>query len=112
MKQSKWIQIPEMSTPRSLATGAVLAGTLFIIGGRDEIKGHNSVEYYMPSMKRWMPAAPMNEVRTAAQAGVVNGNLYVLGGTWTNVLGTIERYDPEADKWLTVSPIQPFVTSF
>lgn len=72
------------------------------MGGRDNEKKLNSVECYIPNKNEWIPIEPMNEIRLGAQAGVANGALFVFGGRDERVSATIERYDPEENKWTLV----------
>lgn len=50
----------------------------------------------------------MNEIRSAAQAGVANGTLFVLGGKGDRNSPTIEKYDPQEDKWTMVAHISGY----
>lgn len=91
-----------MSTARELAAAAVLSGAIYVMGGRDDEQRLNSVECYNPNRNEWVSMAPMNEFRSGAQAGVVNGALFVFGGRDERVSPTIERYDPEENRWTLV----------
>lgn len=93
-----------MLDARGLAATAILSGTLYVMGGVDDTKRLDSVEYFIPYSNKWTHAAPMNEKRTGAQAGVANGCLYVFGGLGDEDVtsSSIEKYDPVEDKWTLV----------
>lgn len=92
-----------MSIARRFAAVAVLSGSIYVMGGRDNQQRYNSVECYTPGVNKWISLAPMNEIRSAAQAGTANGALFIFGGIGQiGVSSTIETYDPKEDKWTMV----------
>lgn len=94
---------------RSTAGVAVMAGRLYVVGGRDGSVCHRSVEVFDPHTNKWTMRAPMNKRRGGVGVGVANGYLYALGGhdcpaSNPSVLRTetVERYDPGTDTWTLV----------
>lgn len=49
--------------------------------------------------------ASMKQARSAPQAGVVGGKIYVLGGGGFEQARSMERYDPEANIWTSVTTL-------
>lgn len=102
IKSDTWTEVAPLSTAREFAAAAVLSGAIYVMGGRDNENKLNSVECYIPNKNEWISIEPMNEIRSGAQAGVANGTLIVFGGRDERVSATIERYDPEENKWILV----------
>ena len=60
----------------------------------------------------WQTKAPMSQARTGLGVAVVDGKIYAIGGYTehdddvpVNGVGTNERYDPETDTWITLTPM-------
>ncbi|MCM3871311.1 MAG: hypothetical protein ND895_11555, partial [Pyrinomonadaceae bacterium] len=55
----------------------------------------------------WMTATPMTSARYGMATGVIDGKIYVAGGTsdGTNMLNTLEVFDPVMNTWSTVAPM-------
>lgn len=58
-----WSYVSPMSSMRSTAAVAVMAGRLYVVGGRDGSLCHRSVECYDPHTNKWTLRAPMNKRR-------------------------------------------------
>ena len=61
-----------------------------------------------PTSNFWVAKTAMPTGRTMTASGVVNNKIYVIGGYTgayingsSNIVGTVEEYDPAMDKWTT-----------
>lgn len=85
---------------REFATGAVLNGKLYVVGGEHFTAiSLRSVEAYDPVTNVWTTKAPMPISFAFGAAGVVNGVLYVAAG------GVLLAYDQATDTWTTRAPV-------
>ncbi|CAF5175508.1 unnamed protein product, partial [Rotaria magnacalcarata] len=89
---------PTSSCQASVAV-TVFDGCLFVIGGQDGISCLHLVE------NSTMDSCCINrEKRLGAAVAVLDGYLYAIGGSDGQCsLSTVERYDPKANKWSSVS---------
>ena len=92
---------------------AALNGKIYVIGGYDDSKPLSSVEEYDPMTDTWNEKAPMAYSRFRHQLTVGNGKIYAIGGSGTNIAGSntqilasIEEYDPETNKWTEKAPMK------
>lgn len=106
---NKWFAVAPMPTARNSAAGAVVRGTLYVIGGRTVSDGNlNVVEVYDPISDRWERARPMPQAQAGLAASVLNGKIYVFGGEYFSaggggVYAEAWEYDPRTDKWRGVA---------
>lgn len=114
-----WSQKQPMPTPRHHHVSAVVAGKLFIIGGRYglETSDHrfnntNANEVYDPKQNAWVSLDPMPTDRSGAAATAVKESIYVLGGETNNYpkesQGTYnknEKYDTARNTWTSEPPM-------
>eukprot|EP00808_Paulinella_micropora_P006964 g61873.t1 len=90
----------EMSCPRAYAAGAVLGGSLYVLGGvGNEGEIWRTAERYNPATDTWEPLPPMKHKRAGGAAAVLDGLLYVLGGYCDATLSSVERFDPRLNRW-------------
>ena len=55
---------------------------------------------------RWEELAPLRMARNGLAVAVYGNQIYAIGGeTSQGVTGVLERYDPETDRWSSLSPI-------
>ncbi|HPE31319.1 MAG TPA: kelch repeat-containing protein [Parvularculaceae bacterium] len=113
----RWAPRAPLPTPRNSATGSVVNGLLYVIGGRTVSDGNTPVvEVYEPVSDRWQKCAPLpasaNTGAPKGQSGLAsavwNGKIYVFGGEWQNpttagVYADVFEYDPRQDKWRAVA---------
>ena len=126
-----WSESAPMLIPRSGSAACVLNGLIYVIGGwHASTENTNKVERFDPAKNQWQFVCPMHERRyrpgvsvcTALfsvpdqqqrlQEGAATKNhrrnnvdcIYVMGGEegWDRYHESIERYDPERDRWETV----------
>ncbi|XP_021941903.1 kelch-like protein 5, partial [Zootermopsis nevadensis] len=90
-----------------LALGlAVLRGSVYAMGGRDDDQIHRTAERYDCKANQWSWIAPMNTKRYGGGAAVLNDKIYVAGGSnIENFLNSVEVYDPDTDQWTFVAPM-------
>jgi N-acetylneuraminic acid mutarotase len=94
-------------TPRNHATAGVIAGKLYVTGGR--APGHEAedadnvtvTEVYDPATDAWQALAPLPTPRSGGAGVVLGDKLYVLGGGLPGnaVTATVERFDPATGAW-------------
>ena len=107
-----WQRLTDMPTVRSDAKAAVVAGRIYVLGGRvgKDNRGVNLttlkvVEMYDPQTDTWVRKQDMSRRRAAFGIGVVAGKIYAIGGTvdlqpeapWR--VDLVEVYDPATDTW-------------
>jgi len=96
-----------MPTARNHAVYGVIAGKLYVAGGRapghEAEDGTNVVatEAYDPATNSWTALADLPTPRSGGAGAVLDGKLYVLGGglPGSTVYKIIERYDPASNTW-------------
>jgi large repetitive protein len=95
-----WTQAAALPDGRQDASGAVVDGRLFIVGGRTPTT-QNAVSAYDPKADKWetQPAVPVLSVNHG-NVGSYNGKLYFFGG---RAINEAYVFDPSAKKW---SPIK------
>jgi len=86
------------------ATGAVVDGVLYVVGGLlpDEyVWAIADVWAYSPISDSWTTRAPMPAARASACCGVINGEIYVIGGNDAARLtfSTLYIYNPSSNTW-------------
>lgn len=105
-----------MERGRSYFALACVDHSIFAVGGQDRGKDDGSrraqafVDRFDLYSERWFSVAPLLEGRVgcAAAALAVAGKeyLFVCGGSNSeNTLTSVERYDPQEDKWEEVAPM-------
>ena len=102
-----WQQLPKMNQARMWPAGGIIAGKLYVVGGRDGEKELDSCEVLDLNADnlQWESCAPMDSPRAGAGAAVLVNKLYVFGGGMDeqNKIETSEAYDPNTDQWGLVS---------
>ena len=100
----KWILLPGMPHAADEATGCVLNGRLYVIGGRGSRKLR--VLELKRSGPSWSCKADLPDARHAAASVVFRGRIWLMGG-WVNGKSTasVIMYDDKADKWLRGPPL-------
>jgi len=112
----RWVRIGAMPTPLGETVALSLDDQIHLItgslhGATDDAQGATGTHLvYDASANSWSEAKPAPTARSSATGAVIDGQLYVAGGRRredggiTN-LGTLERYDPEADAWTPLRPM-------
>jgi hypothetical protein len=94
----QWRAAPPMRTARSDPCAAVLDGSIYVMGGRDDDdRALAAVECFRDG--RWQPAPSMNIARYGACAATLDGSIYVIGGITMGYdrTSSVERF--RDDKW-------------
>lgn len=115
--EGEWCELPALRTARASTSAAAVGGRIYVVGGYNETQDLASLECFDPAFPdQWHQLTPMHAPRFSAEAVACAGSLYVLGGSVGvvdrassaatlshEVLGTVERYDPKANRWRPVS---------
>lgn len=100
---------PIPTTNQGSASGGVIDGKLYVVGGclNGDCRAGvtNLLQVYDPVADTWTTKASMPTTRFGMATGVIAGKLYVAGGS-TNCgpclgITTLEVYDPVTDAWTT-----------
>uniref|UniRef100_A0A6Q2X047 Kelch-like protein 20 n=1 Tax=Esox lucius TaxID=8010 RepID=A0A6Q2X047_ESOLU len=116
---NEWRMVASMSKRRCGVGVSVLDDLLYAVGGHDGSSYLNSVERYDPKTNQWSSdVAPTSTCRTSVGVAVLGGYLYAVGGqdgvSCLNIVEsndcvcvcvTVERYNPQENRWHTVSPM-------
>jgi N-acetylneuraminic acid mutarotase len=110
---SRWAVRAPMPTARIYLGGATVDGLIYAAGGYTISNPDLAVvEAYNPATNSWSTRAPMLSPRGGlALVGVSSGEpgcggyLYALGGGWNVQTDTVERYDPAANRWESISSL-------
>lgn len=122
-----WAPRKSMPVPAHHIQAAAFDGKIYVFGGFTSSSStaawqpSNRSWRYDPAADRWEPLAPMPTPRGAGAAVALNGKIYVIGGAQANVpgnpmapftpgtpqlvLGTVEEYDPAANRWRSRAPM-------
>src|SRR5919106_273099 len=78
----RWARGPDLPTPRSGLTSAVLDGHIHVTGGESLSLGRTFGEHeaYDPATAKWTVLASLPTPRHGLASGVVSGRWYVIGG--------------------------------
>ena len=112
LQAGAWTAKAPMPQPKSGASGAVLNGKLYVVGGNSD----GSMFSYDPTTNAWSsePSFP-SPYRAYAGAAVVAGKLYVVGGCESQpgtgpdcgvaTTNTMRMFDPATGNWSTRAPM-------
>jgi N-acetylneuraminic acid mutarotase len=100
-----WSTKAAMPDARASGAGAVVNGSLYVVGGYSLSGFATSTFAYDPTSNTWSTKAPMSDRRSDLAAATVNNDIYAMGDgdATTNFLNTMEAYDPAADTWTTLA---------
>jgi N-acetylneuraminic acid mutarotase len=103
-----WTALPALPAVRDHGCGAVVAGKLYVIGGRASANT-TSVEELTPG-GTWVAKAPMPTGRSGIACGVIGDRIIAVGGegnaaTATGVFAEAEAYRPSTDTWESLAPM-------
>ncbi|XP_077290676.1 kelch-like protein 4 [Arctopsyche grandis] len=105
-----WEYVAAMPYKRMLSSAAVLNDTLYVVGGRDEFAALDTAVSYNATTNKWKRCATMKEKRNYVGLAAHGSYLYAVGGcvgkdTDSENLSSVEKYDPQINRWLSVAPI-------
>uniref|UniRef100_A0A8D3D5X8 Kelch-like protein 20 n=1 Tax=Scophthalmus maximus TaxID=52904 RepID=A0A8D3D5X8_SCOMX len=111
---NEWRMVASMSKRRCGVGVSVLDDLLYAVGGHDGSSYLNSVERYDPKENKWTRVASMSTRRLGVAVAVLGGFLYAVGGQIISCVdsrlavfhfSSVERYNPQENRWHTVSPM-------
>jgi N-acetylneuraminic acid mutarotase len=114
---NSWRERSAMPTPRNHAAIGVVAGKIYVIGGRvgaafiGLASDISVVEEYDPATDQWSgPRARMPTARSALGAAVYSGRIYVAGGEYQDphmmaTFRAMEAFDPANNTWTEMPPM-------
>ncbi|XP_041116506.1 kelch-like protein 23 [Polyodon spathula] len=100
---NEWSIVTISPHPEYGLCSVALNNKLHLVGGQSTI-----TDCYDPEKDEWRQMAPMMERRMECGAVAMNGCIYVTGGysySKGTYLQSIEKYDPEQDKWEIVGSL-------
>ena len=107
-----WSEARPVPTGRSSATGAVIDGRLYVVGGRRTdggVTNLGAVERYEPTTDTWTELRPLPQPSGGLAGAALDGMLYVFGGEYFSgnggVYGRTWAYDPDVDAWTQHDPM-------
>jgi hypothetical protein len=102
----QWSAAASMSIARHDFGACVLAGEVYVLGGRDNsIRQLSSVEKYSPASDTWSTVAPMLDGRFGHAAVAVGSVIYVLGGYDGEIIASVLKFDSTQGTWSAVAPM-------
>jgi N-acetylneuraminic acid mutarotase len=75
-----WTSAPPLPAPRGGVSGALLKGSILVIGGEDEKRTYVENEAYDLKEGKWRKLAPMPVGRHGHGVAAVGQSVYVVGG--------------------------------
>ena len=107
-----------MAAPLPLARDhlgiAVAGGRIHVFGGRTNATVDNTARHdvYDPGTNSWTQAAPMLTPRSAGVSFTLGDRIVYAGGECKDPKASVtftevEAYDPRADRWTSLPPLQP-----
>lgn len=103
-QERQWSQQAPKITAVADATAAVLAGEIYVVGGRlEDGRATTTVEAYSPLNDGWRPITPLPRPVAGGLALASGGKLYLFGGQdGDEVLDEAYVYDPSTERWETL----------
>jgi non-specific serine/threonine protein kinase len=102
----KWRRLPSLKNPRAAGAAAVVDGQIVVVGGLGDDGPVDATEVF--DGQSWEERARIPTPREHLGAASDGRYVYAVGGrdaTSTDV-ALLERYDPAADDWTTLRPMQ------
>ena len=79
-------------------------GSLFVIGGKNEIGMHGNGHKYNPETNLWQEVAPLSFARSGVCAVADRNSLFAIGGiSGSELLDVVETFDPERNCWSQIA---------
>jgi hypothetical protein len=104
LRGGAWVDLPPLRRPRGASAAAVVAGILYVTGGRDTGQLIAPTEAFDGTS--WRDVAPLPAPRDHLGAVSDGRYLFAVGGRYLSPARTadaFERYDPVADTWTALS---------
>ncbi|XP_077291935.1 uncharacterized protein LOC143915254 [Arctopsyche grandis] len=105
-----WNEMPSLSVNRRACGVAVLNDEIYLVGGWINDSSSSLVEAFNPITKTWRTCSSMSVPRMWPGVTAFGGNLYAIGGKKLDTspserYTSVERYDPNSDKWTFVASL-------
>lgn len=96
-----------LPTPREHLAASVVAGTIYVIGGRDEGQNLGAVETYSPDIEYWLRLDDYPIPRSSMVSAVISTNIYVMGGELLGigVFPDDHMLDTIGNEWIKKRPM-------
>lgn len=109
----QWETLPSLPEARDHVGGAVVRGTLYVLGGRDRGQANVRDTVYALDLdsRQWTERSPMPTARGGLATAVVGTTIYAFGGEGNPAGGSEglyaenEAYDTKRDRWETLAPM-------
>ncbi|KAK2851195.1 hypothetical protein Q5P01_007471 [Channa striata] len=100
-----WVKLTDNElTPRAYHGTAFLNGSVYCVGGFDNVEQLNTVQRLDLDTHTWQEVAPMHSIRCHVSITVLDGYIYAVGGhDGDNWLLTAERYKPRTNQWALIA---------
>jgi hypothetical protein len=108
LSSGQWSVAAAMSSARYMFGAYMLAGELYVTGGRGTFLGEplSSVEKYTPSSGTWSAVAPLPSARYEHAAAAVGSAMYVLGGICGGATSaSVHKFDSLQGTWSVSMPM-------
>jgi N-acetylneuraminic acid mutarotase len=103
--------LPPLPEARDHGCGGVVAGKLYVTGGRmATIESTSDAVFEYTPDGTWAERAPMPTGRGGTACGVIDDRIFVVGGegnpdTASHVFDNVEAYTPSANTWEELAPM-------
>lgn len=109
-----WTSLPDLPEARDHVAGAVVGGTLYVLGGRDRGQVNVRDDVYALNLRSgatWTERAPMPTPRGGIASAVVGSKIYTFGGEGNpapganSIYSEVEVYDVNSNTWTQLAPM-------
>nr|CAD7400503.1 unnamed protein product [Timema poppensis] len=107
-RADRWVKVEEVDPtgPRAYHGTAVVANSIYVIGGFDGMDYFNSCRCFNAVAKKWREVAPMNARRCYVSVAVHNDLIYAMGGyDGHHRQNTAEKYNFKTNQWSLIAPM-------
>jgi hypothetical protein len=106
--KGEWVEKAPMPTARSGGVAVVLAGKIYVAGGR--VPRGSDFAVYDPAADRWEVLPELPSQRNHITGEAINGRIHIVGGRLGNGLSPLksaahEVFDPQTRTWTTAAPM-------
>ncbi|XP_068453407.1 kelch-like protein 10 [Clinocottus analis] len=107
VRADRWINVPNNDeTPRAYHGAVFLHGSVYCVGGFDNVQQFRSVHRFDLATHIWYEVTSMHLRRCYVSVTVMDGCIYALGGYDGRVrLRSAERYQPSSNQWTVIAPM-------
>ncbi|KAL7398384.1 hypothetical protein ABVT39_008889 [Epinephelus coioides] len=102
-----WVNVTDYEEdPRTYHGTVFLDGSVYAIGGFDNVERLSSVHRFDLGTQTWQKVSPMHSRRCFVSVTVMDGSIYAIGGyDGHERLQTAERYQPKSNQWTFIAPM-------